>query len=200
MGWIEQQSRWSELHAIGNSRIVRSSALVPLIGYLILLNANLAQYARIYGDFDVSWRLIALYLGLSLVGLASIIYAAFCPETIKRYRTAVEYTIAENSYFLAGNNFRYVCDSARADYHKLAEWKKSVPGLTDPDLLADELPRAEHIYVLMTARWTIRNLSRRLWRTTALAFYAIGFGIVSIPTLATAVNVLMVIVRAAYNV
>ena len=195
--WLEQWCRWSDLHAIGNSRLVRSSAIVPIVGYLIILNQHLAGYAQLLGVGDVTWRLYALYVGLSSVGLASIVYAARCPETIKSYRTAVEYALKEDDYFLAGNNFTYIRNSARIDYQRLPEWKRSIPGLTDPDLFTDDLPREQHIIVLMTARWTIRNLSRTPSRMVAGALYSVGFVIVSVPTVMTFWNVLNVIATGA---
>jgi hypothetical protein len=193
--YIEERSRWSDLHAIGNSRLVRSAALIPIIGYLILFNAELARYAQLFGDLDVSWRLMLLYLGLSSVGAASLIYAARCPETIKAYRTAVEFTAKEKDYFLAGNNFGYVRDKARADHQVLSPWKKRVLGLTDPDFLTDTLPREQHVIVLMTARWTIRNVSRTFSRVATYLLYTVGFLIVSIPTIATMWNVGTVIME-----
>ena len=128
--WVEQRCRWSDLHAIGNSRLIRSSAIVPIVGYLIILNEHLAGYGQLLAGGDITWRLYALYVGLSSIGLASMLYAARCPETIMSYRTAVEYTLKEDDYFLAGNNFTYVRDSARLDYGQLPQWKK---GYTRPD-------------------------------------------------------------------
>ena len=45
----------------------------------------------------------------------------------------------------------------------------------------------------MTARWTIRNLIRTPSWIVAGIFYALGFAVVSIPTLITFCNVLGVI-------
>jgi hypothetical protein len=166
--------------------------LIPVVGYLILLNAKVVQYLSVVGDLAISWRLIALYVGLSFVALATAVYGLYAPETIKRYRTAVEFVGNELDYFSRGNNAQYVRDSAQAEYAALAQWKiDAAPGLQDPDIIR---PDAE-IATLMTARWLMRDMKAVPARVTTLLCYATGFGIVALPSVATFADVLQVIAR-----
>ncbi|HEV2078680.1 MAG TPA: hypothetical protein VGR19_02120 [Allosphingosinicella sp.] len=179
---LEEATRWSKLRAIGNSGLVRSSALIPIIGYLILLNDKVADWIQILGDVDISPRLIMLYVGLSFVGTASILYSIFCPEIIRRYGTAVEYTTSESGYFMVRNNFNYVKASVRGDLNKLPSWQVNTLGLTDPDIRSDEhIPPQEHIVPLMTARWHIRNFRMPRLRMAIGILYGVGFTISAVP-------------------
>jgi hypothetical protein len=40
---------WADLRGIGNSNAVRASIIVPLIGYLIILNSTVADYLKLHG-------------------------------------------------------------------------------------------------------------------------------------------------------
>ena len=43
-----QWPTWSDLRGVGNSTAVRASIIVPVIGYLIILNSALADYLKLY--------------------------------------------------------------------------------------------------------------------------------------------------------
>jgi hypothetical protein len=53
--------RWSALRTVGNSAIVRASIVMPVVGYLILLNKNLVTIENDFGHFfpPSPWRLIS---------------------------------------------------------------------------------------------------------------------------------------------
>jgi hypothetical protein len=178
--------------------LVRTSAIVPIIGYFILLNEKLLQYGTLWaGLSDISWRLLCLYFGLSLVGLAAIIYNFRRHNLIKSYGTAVEYALAEERYFIAGNNFEYARQSVLGWFDKAPEWQKRIRGLDDPDLHKPDLRREDQIITLMSARWHLRNTDRLAWRIAAGCLYAIGFLIVLVPTLVTFYEITVIAARMA---
>lgn len=180
--------RWANLRTIGNSPLVRASALVPLLGYLVLFNEHIAGQQTIIGQLPLSWRLMVLYLGLSLVGLGSIIYVLRCPETIRRYSSAVDYSLAEARYFGTGNNLQFLRTSVHHELAKKPWLKDKVHGLTDPDIL--EVGEGErHLLALMSARWHIRNAGRPVARGLVWFFYIVGFSLAAIPTIATFLQV-----------
>src|SRR5665647_1521126 len=47
IAYLELKSRWAELRALGNSGIVKSSVLMPLFGYMLLLNERVHVYLSI---------------------------------------------------------------------------------------------------------------------------------------------------------
>jgi hypothetical protein len=49
---LEARSRWSELRDLGQSNLVKASVLMPVFGYLLLLNEHVHQYLTILYDAD----------------------------------------------------------------------------------------------------------------------------------------------------
>ena len=98
------QPLWTSLRELGNSNAVKLTILMPIIGYLILLNEQALHYLelshRIFGieaqegntlAAPVSWRLLFLYFGLCLVAIASALHQLFCPTITKRYASASDF-------------------------------------------------------------------------------------------------------------
>jgi hypothetical protein len=52
--WLETRSRWSKLRELGRFRLVRASVLMPVFGYLLVLNENVHQYLTI--QYDSGWH------------------------------------------------------------------------------------------------------------------------------------------------
>jgi hypothetical protein len=44
-----QWPTWSDLRTVGNSGPVRAAIIVPVIGYLIVLNSSVADYLKMHG-------------------------------------------------------------------------------------------------------------------------------------------------------
>ena len=94
---------WETLRIIGNSKIVSATIFVPFIGYLILFNNELIMYFTLakellqYPDNPASItnetisRLYYLYYGLTVLGVASIIFTFICPPIVKGNKNEYEY-------------------------------------------------------------------------------------------------------------
>jgi hypothetical protein len=54
LAWLETGSRWSKLRELGQSNLVRSSVLMPVVGYLLLLNEHVHAFLVLH-QFDVVW-------------------------------------------------------------------------------------------------------------------------------------------------
>jgi hypothetical protein len=90
--------RWDELRRPGNHKLVQLTAVVPVVGYLILLNKELARYYALYFDADslvISYRLYCLYFGFTFLGVASILFNFLCPKLVKEYGSAAAFVAAE---------------------------------------------------------------------------------------------------------
>lgn len=102
---------WVSLSAIGRSRIVSLTIIIPFVGYLLLFNDFVFDYLRfakrvlidsgLTGDiidaqdsFSLN-NLYLLYFGLLFIGLASSLFAIFCPEEIKQHKLANDYIKTE---------------------------------------------------------------------------------------------------------
>lgn len=91
---------WHLLRSIGNSRAAKLTVLIPLIGYLILLNDSVVAHLGLFGEAaDATLtRLLAIYCGLVFVAIASVIFAACCPREVKRYASSEEYVAGDEPF------------------------------------------------------------------------------------------------------
>ena len=88
---------WDRLRIIGNSRLVQLTAIMPIVGYLIIFNQHVVSalhldnslFGSITEEFLIS-RLRLLYFGLFFTGIGSLLFSLFCPPKIKQYADAVE--------------------------------------------------------------------------------------------------------------
>lgn len=93
--------RWSRLREAGNSNLVQLTILIPLIGYLIIFNEQVARYLELIREvsgsqvrvegLSVSPRLLLIYFGLCLISFGAILYRRYCPIEIKRYGSSTEF-------------------------------------------------------------------------------------------------------------
>jgi hypothetical protein len=102
--------KWSSIRILGNSRIVKFTVLVPIIGYLLLFNDFLLQYFKLSPEifkaktetsgigWPTLWRLYIIYFGLCFLAGGSILYNLFCPIIIKRYGSFSEFSSGESDY------------------------------------------------------------------------------------------------------
>jgi hypothetical protein len=89
---------WTGLRSVGNTPAAQAVILIPLLGYWIIFNAQIADYyANLTGEVmpraqsGPPWRLFATYFGLCFVAVASALYQWRCPSEIKLYPSASEY-------------------------------------------------------------------------------------------------------------
>src|SRR5688572_14707224 len=90
--------RWDALRKLGNHRLVQLTIVVPIVGYMILLNKDLAGYYTLFFDDErvgVSYRLYCLYFGFTVLGVASLIFNLLCPKLVKEYGSAAAFVASE---------------------------------------------------------------------------------------------------------
>jgi hypothetical protein len=103
---LSELVKWSFLAGIGQTTPIRLTALVPLIGTLLILNENTADWLKLSpmlapNTDDAGRHLLTVnslyftYFGLCLLGIGSMIFHFRCPIDIKRYQSATH--IAERS-------------------------------------------------------------------------------------------------------
>jgi hypothetical protein len=146
---------WSNLRAVGNNPTTKMTVFIPLVGYMIIFNANVLPYLRlaseIFGNAPHFWRLYFIYFGLCSLALGSIIYQLWCPSEIKRFASALDYVTAAKDANI-GSPFK------RELEEKLG------------------LPVSEGNYRALN--------ERRVWaRMFTLVFYSLGFVLLSIPSI-----------------
>jgi hypothetical protein len=92
---------WSRLRGIGKSSAARVTVLLPLVGYLIIFNKNVADFLQLAAQFagksdahlGISSKLMLVYVGTCAIALGQVIYSIFCPAEIKSYGHVTPYVL-----------------------------------------------------------------------------------------------------------
>lgn len=97
---------WSSISSVGNSTPARLTILAPLIGYLVIYNQFIAEFfflSNATPDLPKEipsllllfkeLKLTFLYFGLLLFGIGAILFAAYAPRSIRKYKSPEEYVL-----------------------------------------------------------------------------------------------------------
>lgn len=192
-------SEWVPIRGLGNSAIVKATVFVPAIGYLIILNRELAEWAILDPRFGVPpeaypWRLALLYYGLATISAGSLMYTLRCPDLVKRFESASDYVRSEVDFLKA-------YDEAYQERIRLSEtplkspdgpgeWRELFPPEPSP-------PMSQHsMNVMLRKDWNIANSSRPLSRILCFSLFAGGMATLAIPTSDTFLRVTASLFRA----
>lgn len=191
--WLDHRSRWSVLRRLGNSPVSTATIAVPLVGYLLLFNAEIVEYLSLHTDFcqpancGPSLRLLLLYLGACSIAIGAALYGLRCPALIKKYDSAAAFFDAEKAYFSQPRNLNYLLKLIKlgTETEPLANDAPEfsydqVQHDIDPSSLAD--PMGELYRLLNVSNWKSRLAS--------LIFYCLGILLLLIPTALTFVQVM----------
>ncbi|MCV3243763.1 hypothetical protein [Mesorhizobium sp. ZC-5] len=170
---------------------------MPLVGYLLLFNAEIVKYLSLHTDFcraancAPSLRLLLLYLGACSIAIGAALYGLRCPSLIKKYDSAAAFFDAEKAYFSQPRNHDYLLKLIKlgTETEPLANDAPefSYDGARrdiDPNSLAD--PMGE-LYRLL-------NVSHPKSRRAVLLSYSLGILLLLVPSVMTFGQVL-----AAFN-
>jgi hypothetical protein len=198
--------------------MVSLTILAPFIGYLIIFNHYIIDFLRISSEIfsnigDVNAlssgisRMRQLYIGLVLIGIASILFKACCPAPISRHRDLYDYVESELKVVTA-DRFLALQDRLR----KLrswgrVEWEEKIDAilglvlqkyrvnLAQQQLLVWEGWINENRLTLtsaLTISYELENEARAIARWFVAVFYITGF-------LCLAWSSLIIFVRVVYS-
>ena len=196
---------WSTLRGIGNSSAAKATILMPLIGYLFLFNGHFVTWLALHPATGVTteatqaalgWRLLCLYYGLTLVAVATVVYALRCPYVCKRYADAVDYARDVRTIHASGSAFagligelRRVKDSAETAPKSVLDAVRGELTLLGPPAQDAQawglLPAAERpsrVLRLLTAKYNVLDYSHRFARRTAATLYVLGLLLLAVPS------------------
>jgi hypothetical protein len=161
---IANLSRWDELRTLGNSRLVRLTVLIPIIGYMILFNDKLTEYLEFSGanfrdvfivsltnadtlSLSVAYRLYCFYFGFTFLAAASIAYAIACPSIVKAYGSAAAFYETERQIMDERRLQRMLYDIIR-ETDKFPELEKMCRnlGIASYDIWKSDLPQLREKY------------------------------------------------------
>lgn len=192
---------WSSLRGLGNSGPAKLTILIPVIGYFIIFNENIINNVELtpalapagqLSPLSIIERLYALriyfiYLGLSFVGVASILYQTRCPKIIKKYDDDEDFVANTKSNTTSRDALKYLkeikasIDTVEGFNVELASSVLFPPGGVphESEMLKDTI---KTFYFILDR---INTFSR----AGAWVFYTIGFTLLSVPSVVVFIKV-----------
>lgn len=209
----DEASKWSVLKAIGGSYVGGLTILTPVFGYLLLVPGVQVSVGGVEviegfsvtawgGEMSSSSRL--LYLGLFILGIATMIFRASCPTEIAKYKDEVEFTTAEKGVYSAhrlSSDLKYVLSLS----HGTVE-KSKIDALEKIEVTEHKKVRDTLVRLKSTEWWeqfepAANMVLPEIYKTKDRRFpvlrilmgiaYAIGLGLTLIPSFKTFCSVLV---------
>jgi hypothetical protein len=176
MAYIDRP--WTDISAISNSYAARVTILIPLIGYMIIFNANIIRWLDLVKGLDTSQspdsipaRLLFIYFGLCAIALGTVIYGIFCPQDARQYASADAYV---------GDAVTNVPMMVRKQYERIligSSFKSELETLNRANYAPDEKWRAFlHIY------FRYLNTTHTYARRVVALSYATGITLLAVPS------------------
>ena len=199
---------WRLLRSVGNSRAAKLTVLIPLVGYLILLNDDIVGHLSlskdVFGDaVDATLtRLLAVYVGLVFIAIASVAFAIWCPREVKRYGSPEEYvagdepSMSDKQIAILEKKLEIGDTIARKDS---ADYAAYYFGRPRPDI--EELRRnGQQLHrIRMNLFYEMRDRSRLLARWTAAICFLVGFICLSVPSAFVFYRVMKVLLHRVFD-
>ncbi len=202
---FDKRLLWSTLRPIGNSTSARVAIAMPVAGYLILLNEEVLRLADVAPRFRLlvsasPWRLVCVYYGSFLVGVASLIYGLRCPTQIRKYDSAVEYRNAEVDFFTPRNHQHYLLSMISAVARGLTARQREETGLAEMPKWSPSQPLSVgDLTLVLTTHWHVLDFSRIVSRMCAAVLFVGGAVLLAVPALATFAGVSAYLARSCFG-
>ena len=196
---------WDRLRGFGSSRLVQATIVMPIIGYVILFNNDLAAYFKLFFDSesapDIPWRLYFLYFGFCFLSAGSVLFAYKWPREVKHHGNAYMFIANEERIIheerltaMREKLLRNYYDRFRSDcgynYIVAADFRSETP---DEKLqavhrnmrsAAQELAELKPVHVLMEWFEVMEEVYPN-WRRATFLCYAAGVALLAVPTVHT---------------
>lgn len=190
-----QNPNWALIRRIGESKILNMTMLIPFFGYMIIFNEQIVHLFEVSKDIflhtidatstgntgisnDAKMRLFYFYFGFTFLGIGSLTYQLLCPDLIKEYASNREF-IREEISLMTPKRIQETIEhlkknNSNDDELKDIIWRVERSGIESQQPVID----------LMMMQWTHENKSTSIIRALTAIMYALGFIILSIPSIA----------------
>jgi hypothetical protein len=197
---------WRLLRSIGNSRAAKLTVLIPLIGYLILLNDNVVAHLGLFGEAASATltRLLAVYCGLVFVAIASVIFAIYCPREVKRYASPEEYVAGDEPFMserqigMVQNRLKIGDAIAREDNAGYIAHHDNRPSTDDIEVFRRRARQL--IRIQMNLYYEMQDRSRAGGRWAAAIFYLAGLAFLLFPSALVFGHVMGILVHRVFGI
>lgn len=167
------------------------TVLVPVIGWLLVLNESFARFLAAYFKYDdfksLSWQVYSLHVGLSIFGICILATILFCPEPIKSHDNPDDYR-EKKLQTLTRYEIDRMFQTLSSEVQKACA-PKHAGGLTEPKGIEDlELwvrRNKEHVFDVMLNTYDRKNESWPALRWAISVLFVVSGAMVFAPTITT---------------
>jgi hypothetical protein len=204
VNWVETRARWSQLRDLGNSNLVKASVLMPIFGYMLLLNDNVHKYLTISFDGWLTtylpnlWRIWLLFYGSFFVAVGTLIYSFFCPPEIKRYASSFEMADGEALHHISLGQYELLVEKIKQLHAELKGWHKNLMFYVLLPIAQggfQNLTYEQRTGNLLVYQWTWRNHQYPGWRSAVFLLFCTGFLLLAVPAVVTFVQVTIMLLK-----
>ena len=198
--------RWNFVEKVANNNLSKIIGLVPLVGYLILFNdqiANLASFDTIANAQDDNFspfllsslvKLRFVFFGSLLVLLSNLTFNLFRPPVLEQSKGDIEFSArvrdSYSVYEIASMEEQVLSDDwkPRSPFYweilgEVRSTKPKVSGFRPDARVAMFRDHADYIHFLAREWWSGMIHTYRSARVIALAFGVVGYSLLAIPTI-----------------
>lgn len=199
---------WQALSRVGESSVSKLTVIIPVIGYLIIFNENIAQYLTIKfpslvnsNPFEFS-PIYYTYFGLLLFSIATILFNITCPETISSSKDQFDFIEKEYSYISRSNYEKIdkkikekykdakvrIIDSRDDPYNRITD----IDNHNNRDYWRGE--NSDKIMTLIKDYYDYENNSMWIIRGAISIIYFISFLLLALPTTRSALVIAKLVI------
>lgn len=113
---------------------------MPVVGYLLIMSPAFVSWfdpatAPAHKDLSAdnvpllhthAWRLIFIYCGLTLTGVATALFSFFCPAPVKKYGDALDYSLGVKDLYKNDDRWTSLADTLTDIYGRRGNFPKWV--------------------------------------------------------------------------
>jgi hypothetical protein len=208
--WLESRLRWSKLRDLGQSNLVRASVLMPVFGYLLLLNEHIHTFLTIQYDavglghyLPPTWRVWMLFYGSFFLAMGSTLFAWGCPVEIKRYASEFQMVDTERPHLTAHNLTQLIAAKIKGLYESLSNWEDSffdMPRLKpdEPNLGANtspDLTTGDQWGLALIHIWRVSDIKHPKFRIIIYSLFRAGIVLLTVPAIVTFLQVTILLTK-----
>ncbi|KFK53452.1 hypothetical protein NOK75_00755 [Vibrio parahaemolyticus] len=189
---------WPSLRLLGQSNAVKMTMLIPFLGYLILFNDKVISFINTAfeavglsgGGLSSEANLYFIYFGLTILGVATLLFQVFCPALIKEY-SSVRVYVESNVEYMTSHRLRSLCthmERLSGKSHVVIDNAKKSLAISESS--SKNVLREPYVDVLQHF-WNVSAWDKTPARIGIVTLYGIGFILLTIPSVKMFARVLV---------
>ncbi len=191
--------KWHSLAQISNSKLMKLTILIPIIGYMVLFNENIVEFLNLSQEIfpneglkssvnEGISRLYYFYFGLTFIGIAMTLYQVFCPTQVK-FSMTPRHFVELNIRTLTLSQIRGHLDiikhfeSGKIETGVISQLEKVIQNLTHESNIPDKEKLSILASDILYLQWGVLDVTYNITRGVVTWLLYIGIIILTIPSL-----------------